>query len=224
MPFIFRSDAGIMLIFHLQSGIWEFHFPFTCNLYGKCFGISVTHLTSDLEVPGSSPGVSNNFFSSFFFLFWLFNDHKIENRPPNSSPWRIKFLVRWSVINRPPIDFVRIFFLYLLLLLFSFFIYFYLFLHFFVYLKISQYPISLNFDTVIGHCHETWQEHFQGHQIIVTSSRRHFVKSRYPSYLHDASAKVIHIHITYTSGQGSTGHVIKGHIKVMTRAYVRVKI
>ena len=68
MPFIFRSDAGIMLIFHLQSGIWEFHFPFTCNLYGKCFGISVTHLTSDLEVPGSSPGVSNNFFSSFFFF------------------------------------------------------------------------------------------------------------------------------------------------------------
>ena len=24
VPFIFRSDAGIMLIFHLQSGIWEF--------------------------------------------------------------------------------------------------------------------------------------------------------------------------------------------------------
>ena len=57
-----------MLIFHLQSGIWEFDFPFTCNRYGKCFGISVTHLTSDLEIPGSSPGVSNNFFSSFFVV------------------------------------------------------------------------------------------------------------------------------------------------------------
>ena len=61
-----------MLIFHLQSGIWEFHFPFTCNLYGKCFGISVTHLTSDLEVPGSSPGVSNNLFVFTFFSFWPF--------------------------------------------------------------------------------------------------------------------------------------------------------
>ena len=100
MPFIFRSDAGIMLISHLQRGIWEFHFPFTCILYGKCLGISVTHLTSDLEVPGSSPGVSNNFFSSFFFLFWLFNVHKIENRPPNSSPWRIKFLVIIKYENR----------------------------------------------------------------------------------------------------------------------------
>ena len=60
-----------MLIFHLQSRIWEFHFPFTCNRYGKCFGISVTHLTSILEIPGSSPGVSNNFFFTFFF-FWPF--------------------------------------------------------------------------------------------------------------------------------------------------------
>ena len=187
-----------MLIFHLQSGIWEFHFPFTCNRYGKCFGISVTHLTLDLEIPGSSPGVSNNFFF-FFFLFWLFNDHKIENRPPNSSPWRIKFLVYYLFLFISSLFCVSDF-------------------------SISIHPISLNFDTVIGHYHETWQEHFQGHQIIVTSSRRHFVKSHYPSYLHDASSKVIHIHITYTSGQGSTGHVIKGHIKVMTRAYVRVKI
>ena len=132
MPFIFRSDAGIMLISHLQRGIWEFHFPFTCILYGKCFGISVTHLTSDLEVPGSSPGVSNNFFSSFFFLFWLFNDHKIENRPPNSSPWRIQFLVRWSVNDRSPIDFVRIFFLYSFFILSLFFI-FISSVHFFVH-------------------------------------------------------------------------------------------
>ena len=29
-------------------------------------------MTSDLEVPGSSPGVSNNLFSSLFFLFWPF--------------------------------------------------------------------------------------------------------------------------------------------------------
>ena len=72
-PLFFRSDAGIMLIFHLQSGICEFYFPFTCNLYGKCFGISVTHLTSDLEVPGSSPGVSNNFISSLFFFFFDFS-------------------------------------------------------------------------------------------------------------------------------------------------------
>ena len=67
-PFIFRSDAGIMLIFHLQSRIWEFHFPFTCNRYGKCFGISVTHLTSILEIHGSSPGVSNNICLHFYFL------------------------------------------------------------------------------------------------------------------------------------------------------------
>ena len=55
--------------------------------------------------------------------------------------------------------------------------------------SISIHPISLNFDTVIGNHHEAWQEHFQGHQIIVTSSRRHFVKSHYPSYLHDAYSK-----------------------------------
>ena len=72
MSFIFQSDAGIMLIFHLQTRIWEFYFPFTCNRHGKCFGISVTHLTSKLEIPGSSPGVSNNFFSSFFVSFWPF--------------------------------------------------------------------------------------------------------------------------------------------------------
>ena len=70
MPFIFRSDAGIMLIFHLQSRIWEFHFPFTCNRYGKCFGISVTHLTSILEIHGSSPSVSNNI--CLHFIFWPF--------------------------------------------------------------------------------------------------------------------------------------------------------
>ena len=71
VPFIFRLDAGIMLIFHLQSRISEFHFPFTCNRYGRCFGISVTHLTSNLEIPGSSPGVSNTFFFHFFFPFDL---------------------------------------------------------------------------------------------------------------------------------------------------------
>ena len=52
--------------------IWESHFSFTCNRYGKCFGISVTHLTFDLEIPGWSPGVSNNCFLSFFFSFWPF--------------------------------------------------------------------------------------------------------------------------------------------------------
>ena len=61
-----------MLIFHLQSGIWEFHFPFTCNLYGKCFGISVTHLTSDLEVPGFESGRLQQFFFFTFFSFWPF--------------------------------------------------------------------------------------------------------------------------------------------------------
>ena len=75
VSFISRSDAGIMLIFHLQSGIWEFHFPFTCNRYGKRFGISVTHLTFDPEVTGWSPGVSNNFIVHFFCC-WPFNDHK----------------------------------------------------------------------------------------------------------------------------------------------------
>ena len=92
MPFIFHSDAGIMLIFHFQSGIWEFHFPFTCNLYGKCFGISLTHLTSDLEVPGSSPGVSNNLFSSIFCLFdlslyhllWIIKTRTIANNVINN--------------------------------------------------------------------------------------------------------------------------------------------
>ena len=86
MPFISQSDAGIMLIFHLQSRIREFHFPFTCNLYGKCFGRSVTHLTSDLEVPGSSPGVSNNLFSSVF-SFWplLIKTRRITNNVINNS-------------------------------------------------------------------------------------------------------------------------------------------
>ena len=50
------------------------------------------------------------------------------------------------------------------------------------------------------------------------SCRRHFVKSHYQSYLHDESSKVIHIHITYTLGQGSTGHVIKCYIKVTMRS------
>ena len=59
-----------MLIFHLQSRIWEFIFPFTCNRYGKCFGLSVTHLTSILEIHGSSPGVSNNI--CLHFNFWPF--------------------------------------------------------------------------------------------------------------------------------------------------------
>ena len=71
MPFIFRSDAGIMLIFHLQSRIWEFHFPFTCNRYGKCFGISVTHLTSNLEIL-VRVRVSPTIFSSLCFFFWPF--------------------------------------------------------------------------------------------------------------------------------------------------------
>ena len=133
MSFIFRSDAGIMLIFHLQSGIWEFHFPFTCNLYGKCFGISVTHLTSDLEVPGSSPGIACN-------TYW-------KDRPPHllfssefsffihDSTSFVIIIIRWSVNDRSPIVFVRIFFLYLLLLF-----YFYFF-PFFVY-RLTQDQLS----------------------------------------------------------------------------------
>ena len=182
---------------------------------------------------------------------YSFKDYKVIFPLQSKINWLLSFIIRWSVENRSPIVFVRIFFLYLfiylllLLLLggllktdhllfsseFSFFIYYYYY-YLFLFLPVfclsvnsrSVVLISFNFDTVISHCHETWQEHFQGHQVIVTSSRRHFVKSRYPSYLHDASAKVIHIYITYISGQGSTGHVIKGHIKVTTRAYVRVKI
>ena len=67
-----------MLISHLQSGILQFQFPLTCNLYEICFGISVTHSTPDLEVPGSSPGVGNNFFLHFF-SFWPFTVPSLLN-------------------------------------------------------------------------------------------------------------------------------------------------
>ena len=77
-----------MLIFHLQSGIWEFHFSvYVYSLWEMFWYIGNALDFLDLEVPGSSPGVSNNFF--FLHFFWLFNDPKIENWPPNSSPWRI---------------------------------------------------------------------------------------------------------------------------------------
>ena len=82
------------------------------------------------------------------------------------------FLIRWSVENRSPIVFVRIFFLYLLL--------FFIFIYFSPLFcsednSRSVQSKSFNFNTVIGHCHKTWQEHFQGHQVFMTSSRRHFV-------------------------------------------------
>ena len=79
--------------------------------------------------------------------------HKTWRQTTYSSSWRIKFLVRWSVENRSPIVFVRIFFLYYL------FIYFYLFPTLFCSSVNSRSVvlISFNFDTVIGHCHKTWQ-------------------------------------------------------------------
>ena len=58
-----------MLIFHLQSKISEFHFPFTCNR-GDVLVYRYTHLTSILEIHGSSPGVSNNI--CLHFIFWPF--------------------------------------------------------------------------------------------------------------------------------------------------------
>ena len=55
---------------HILLAKWDFRIPFsfTCNRYGKCFGISVTHSTSNLEIPGSSPGVSQKKILNFFFL------------------------------------------------------------------------------------------------------------------------------------------------------------
>ena len=61
-----------MLIFHLQSGIWEFHFPFTCNLYGKCFGIIGNALDFQPRDPWFESGRLQQFFSSIFFSFWPF--------------------------------------------------------------------------------------------------------------------------------------------------------
>ena len=65
---------------------------------------------------------------------------------------------------------------------FSFFFIYYLFLYFYFSTLFcsddnsrSVLSISFNFDRVIGHCHETLQEQFQGHQVFMTSSRRHFV-------------------------------------------------
>ena len=193
--FIFRSDAEIMLIFHLQRGIWEFHFSFTCNRYGKCFGISVTHLTSDLEIPGSSPGVSNNLFLHFFFFF---DFSMIINwkQTPNSSPWRIKCLVFISSV------------------------------HFFVH-------------TFTRNQHGQLPSNFCQSSSPMISSQISFFKVTRSSWRHPGAIlwnHVIHhifmmhkqrsfiVHITYTSGQGSTSHVIKGHMKVMTRTYARVKI
>ena len=49
--------------------------------------------------PWFESGRLQQFFFFTFFYFWpfvLFDYHKIENRPPNSSPWRIKFLVRYG--------------------------------------------------------------------------------------------------------------------------------
>ena len=99
-PLIFNQMPGSCLIFHLQRGIWEFHFPFTCNRYGKCFGISVTHLTSNLEVPGSSPGVSNNLFFLFdlslYHLLWTLNTWNRKSR--NKQPYLLYYnpIFTWS--------------------------------------------------------------------------------------------------------------------------------
>ena len=105
-PLFFRSDAGIMLIFHLQSGIREFHFPFTCNLYVKCFGISVTHLTSDLEVPWFESGRLQQFVFFTFFSFWPFTvpsplnikTRRIANNVIN-NPYLLYYypIITWSI-------------------------------------------------------------------------------------------------------------------------------
>ena len=71
-PLFFDQMPGSCSYLTCKVGFENSISPFTCILYGKCFGISVTHLTSDLEVPGSSPGVSNNFFFFTFFSFWPF--------------------------------------------------------------------------------------------------------------------------------------------------------
>ena len=66
-------------------------------------------------------------------------------------------LFRWSVVNRPPIDFVRIFFLYLFIII----IYFYFFPFFVPRITHSLvWSIWFNFSTVIGHCHDLWPWRF----------------------------------------------------------------
>ena len=104
---------------HLQS--WDLinyhyhHFPFTCNLYGKWFW----YIGNALDFRPRGP--------------WL----RVRASPT------IKFLFRWSVENRPPIVFVRIFYY---LLLFFIFIYF---LHFFVP-RITQVLFS-QFHSILSH-------------------------------------------------------------------------
>ena len=61
-----------MLIFYLQSKISEFHFPFTCNRYGRCFCISVYALDFQPRDPWFESGCLQQFFSSLFFSFWPF--------------------------------------------------------------------------------------------------------------------------------------------------------
>ena len=65
---------------------------------------------------------------------------------------------------------------------------------------------------------------FQGHGVIVTSSRRHFVNIRSLSYLDNKLSKINHIWYTSTSGQRSTKNVNKFHARTLTRAYARIKI
>ena len=69
----FNQMPGIMLIFHLQRKISEFHFPFTCNRYGRCFGISVYALDFQPRDPWFESGCLQTIF--FFTFFSLLTFH-----------------------------------------------------------------------------------------------------------------------------------------------------
>ena len=68
----FSIRCRIMLIFHLQSGIWEFHFLFTCNRHGKCSGIFGNALDFGPRDPWFESGSLQQFFFFIFFSFLTF--------------------------------------------------------------------------------------------------------------------------------------------------------
>ena len=72
MPFIFSIRCRDHAHISLQSRISEFHFPFTCNRYGRCFGISVyaTRLPTSRSLVRVR--VSPTIFFLTLFSFWPF--------------------------------------------------------------------------------------------------------------------------------------------------------
>ena len=93
----FDQMPGLCLYFTCKVGFENPIFRLRVIAKGDCFGISLTHLTSILEVPGSSPGVSNYCFALLFFLFDLSLYHLL---------WLLKHVESANNVINNPICFI----------------------------------------------------------------------------------------------------------------------